>query len=95
MRILIFFSTLFFPILLSAQQDCKENPSDLKPSSVLQTDTTYIIDPKTYEQTIRITQFYHMDELPIVDRKKVGKKTYVYVKKDDCLVIRHVEEMID
>ncbi len=90
----IIFLSAFFPVLTWAQQDCKETPSDLESKEAIQIDTTRVIDPQTYNESVRVTRIYHMEELPIVERKKVGKTTYFYVEKNDCLVIRHLEEYI-
>jgi len=96
MRILFLFSALIFPVLLSAQQpECKEKPADLASKTAIQVDTIHIIDPETYEQTKKLTRIYHAAEMSIVDRIKKGNRTYFYVEKDDCLVIRHVTEIIE
>ncbi len=95
MRNIILFTAIVFPALLwGQQQDCKETPADLASKTAVQVDTTRIIDPNTYEETVKLTHIYHMGEMEIVDRKTVGNRTYFYVEKNDCLVIRHVSEMM-
>lgn len=95
-NIFILITATLFPALMMAQQsDCREKPSDLASKSALRVDTTYVIDPETYEQTKKLTRIYHMGEMEIVDRKKVGNSTYYYVEKDNCLVIRHVTETVN
>jgi hypothetical protein len=95
MRTLIFLSILLFPVFVWAQQDCKEKPSDLESKTAIQIDTTWIIDPETYDQTIKLTHIYQPGERPIVELEKVGNKTYFYVEKNDCYVIRYVEQFIE
>jgi hypothetical protein len=82
------------PAMTWAQnQDCKEKPSDLASKAAIQVDTIRIVDPETRERTQKIIHMYHNEEKAIVERKTIGNKTYAYIEKDDCLVIRHVTEV--
>ncbi len=95
MRVLLFVSAFLLPALLWAQEkDCREKPADLKSKTPIQIDTIHVIDPETFDKTKRLSYIYHMDELPIVDRKKVKGRTYFYIEKNNCLLIRHVDEII-
>lgn len=94
MRALLFTLLISLPAMAWAQsQDCKEKPSDLASKSAIQVDTIRIVDPETRERTQKLVHLYHEGEQTIVERKTVGNKTYAYIEKDDCLVIRHVTEV--
>ncbi len=94
MRTLLFTLLISLPAMAWAQnQDCKEKPSDLASKSAIQVDTIRIVDPETRERTQKIIHMYHNDEKTIVERKTIGNRTYSYIEKDDCLVIRHVTEI--
>jgi len=94
MRNLLFFFVLLIPSMSWAQKDCKETPADLSSKSAIQVDTIITINPNTYARDKKIIHLYHMGEVPILEQKKEGNRTYFYIKKDDCLVIRHVEEIV-
>src|SRR6056297_3130214 len=96
MRILILISVFLFPAIVWAQQkDCQETPSDLASISAVQTDTVIVLAPETRDRNAKVIHIYHTDELPIVERKKENGRTYCYIEKNDCLVIRHVIEIIE
>lgn len=95
MRTLLLVTAFLLPALAWAQQkDCQETPADLASKSAIQIDTIVTMDPETRDRNAKVYHIYHMDELPIVERKKENGRTYFYVEKNDCLVIRHVEEII-
>jgi|AntRauTorcE11898_2_1112593.scaffolds.fasta_scaffold83724_1 hypothetical protein len=91
--ILIISSLPFFA--MAQQEDCMEKSSDLAQKSPIQVDTINTIHPDTYERTTKVIRIYHMGEVPIVKKVKEGRSTLHYIKKNDCLVIRHVEEMME
>ncbi len=91
--LILFISSIPF-FTMAQKEDCMETSSDIAQKSPIQVDTLHVVDPETYEKTSKVIRMYHTGEVPIVKKVKEGRRTLHYIEKNDCLVIRHVEEMI-
>lgn len=92
---LLFLFALSFSATAQQENDCIQKVEDLKDQDLTRVDTFKVRSPETGKIAKKVTHLYIYKEIPIAKQERRGNKTIFWVRKDDCLKIRHINTLIE